>query len=70
MIDMILDLSLMSHIEIILAYGKIVILDFILGLGFVCWDEILFVNFTERLTKSITDDVPVSDLLVNSRIED
>ena len=43
-IDVILNLSLMCHIEIILAYGKVIILDFILGLSFVYRYEILFVN--------------------------
>ena len=60
----------MRDIEFILTHGKVVIPDFSLCLHSVCRYEILFVNFAERLSESITDDVPVSDLLINSRIED
>ena len=70
LIDMIFNLSLMRDIEFILAQGKIVIPDFSLCFRSVCWHESLFVNLAEGLTKSITHDVPVSDLLVDSRIED
>ena len=70
LIDMMLNLSLMRDIEFIFAHGKVVILDFSLCLCSVSWHEILFVNLAKRLTESISDDVPASDLLVNSRIED
>ena len=60
----------MRDIEFILTHGKVVISDFSLCLHSVCRYEILFVNFTERLTEGITDDVSVSDLLINSRVED
>ena len=68
--DMMLNFSLMSDIEFIFAHGKVVILDFSLCLRSVCRDKILFVNLAKWLPESITNDVPVSDLLVNSRIED
>ena len=60
----------MRDVEFILTHGKVVIPYFSLGLHSVCRYEILFVNFTERLTEGITDDVSVSDLLINSRVED
>ena len=64
----VLDLRLVRQVVIVFANGEIVVLNCLLGLRQGCWNEILLIYFAHGLSKLVTYDVAIADLLVDSRV--
>lgn len=69
-LDVVLSFLLYLSVETGLMHGVNLTFDHTLWLRFGRRDEIPLENFGERLAKLVSHDVPVPDLLVNSRIVD
>ena len=69
-IDVILDLLLVSQIVLVLMDREVVVLDRVLGNGLRDWYKRLLVDLADRLAVFISNDVSVADLLIDCRIKD
>ncbi len=69
-VDMVFNLLLSFCIVASLVQRESVILDHPFWLGFVCGHEVFLVYFSQWLTKLVSNDVPIANLLVDGRIVD
>ena len=61
----VLNLRLVRQVVVVLTDGEDFVLDRVLGLGQRRWNEVLLEYLTHGLTKLVTYDVAIADLLVD-----
>ena len=67
-IDVVLDGTLTRQVVIVLVHRERVVLDRLLSFSLTSWNKCLLVLLANRLSKLVSDDVTVSDLLVDRRV--
>lgn len=64
-VNVILNLRFVSQVVGVLANCEVVILDRIFRIGLGSWYKVFLVHFAHWLSKLVSDDVPIPDLLVD-----